>query len=125
MTTFTAGADQTLPIWILNNLSRPNQLPIVNVVAVFVILLSMIPVYFAVEALERVGGRRRDRRRRCADGVPNERCPGRRSQADFAAACYAALRAAAGSSTKKVEPSPSFDSTQIFPSIRRTSSRQM
>ena len=47
MTTFTAGADQTLPIWILNNLSRPNQLPIVNVVAVFVILLSMIPVYFA------------------------------------------------------------------------------
>ena len=47
MTTFTAGADQTLPLWILNNLSRPNQLPIVNVAAVFVILLSMIPVYFA------------------------------------------------------------------------------
>jgi putative spermidine/putrescine transport system permease protein len=47
VTTFTAGADQTLPIWILSNLSRPNQLPIVNVVAVFVILLSMIPVYFA------------------------------------------------------------------------------
>lgn len=47
VTTFTAGADETLPIWILNNLSRPNQLPIVNVVAVFVILLSMIPVYFA------------------------------------------------------------------------------
>jgi putative spermidine/putrescine transport system permease protein len=47
VTTFTAGPDQTLPIWILNNLSRPNQLPIVNVVAVFVILLSMIPVYFA------------------------------------------------------------------------------
>jgi putative spermidine/putrescine transport system permease protein len=49
VTTFTAGADQTLPIWILNNLSRPNQLPIVNVVAVFVILLSMIPVYFAAK----------------------------------------------------------------------------
>ena len=47
VTTFTAGPDQTLPIWILNNLSRPNQLPIVNVVAVFVILLSMIPVYIA------------------------------------------------------------------------------
>ena len=47
MTTFTAGADATLPIWILTNLSRPNQLPIVNVVAVFVILLSMIPVYLA------------------------------------------------------------------------------
>jgi putative spermidine/putrescine transport system permease protein len=49
VTTFTAGADQTLPIWILNNLSRPNQLPIVNVVAVFVILLSMIPVYVAAK----------------------------------------------------------------------------
>jgi putative spermidine/putrescine transport system permease protein len=47
VTTFTAGSDQTLPIWILANLSRPNQLPIVNVVAVFVILLSMIPVYLA------------------------------------------------------------------------------
>jgi putative spermidine/putrescine transport system permease protein len=47
VTTFTAGPDQTLPIWILNNLSRPNQLPIVNVVAVFVILLSIIPVVIA------------------------------------------------------------------------------
>jgi len=47
VTTFTAGADQTLPIWIFSNLSRPNQLPIVNVVAVLVILLSAIPVYFA------------------------------------------------------------------------------
>ena len=47
VTTFTAGADQTLPIWILTNLSRPNQLPVVNVVAVFVILLSFLPVYFA------------------------------------------------------------------------------
>ena len=47
VTTFTAGQDQTLPIWILTNLSRPNQLPIVNVVGVVVILLSAIPVYFA------------------------------------------------------------------------------
>jgi putative spermidine/putrescine transport system permease protein len=47
VTTFTAGADQTLPIWILTNLSRPNQLPIVNVVAVLVILLSAVPVYLA------------------------------------------------------------------------------
>jgi putative spermidine/putrescine transport system permease protein len=47
VTTFTAGADQTLPIWIFTNLSRPNQLPIVNVVAVLVILLSAIPVYVA------------------------------------------------------------------------------
>jgi putative spermidine/putrescine transport system permease protein len=47
VTTFTAGSEQTLPIWILSNLSRPNQLPIVNVVALAVILLSAIPVYFA------------------------------------------------------------------------------
>ena len=47
VTTFTAGSQATLPIWILTNLSRPNQLPIVNVVGVCVILLSAVPVYFA------------------------------------------------------------------------------
>jgi putative spermidine/putrescine transport system permease protein len=47
VTTFTAGPNFTLPIWILNNLSRPNQLPVVNVVAVFLILLSTIPGYLA------------------------------------------------------------------------------
>jgi putative spermidine/putrescine transport system permease protein len=47
VTTFTVGAQQTLPIWILSNLSRPNQLPVVNVVAVFVIFLSFIPVWLA------------------------------------------------------------------------------
>ena len=47
VTTFTAGPDQTLPIWILSNLSRPNQLPVVNVVALVLILLSTIPVYLA------------------------------------------------------------------------------
>jgi putative spermidine/putrescine transport system permease protein len=47
VTTFTAGSTETLPIWILNNLSRPRNLPIVNVVAVISVLLSIIPVYFA------------------------------------------------------------------------------
>ncbi len=48
VTTFTIGVGQeTLPIWIFTNLSRPNQLPIVNVVALLVVLLSAIPVYFA------------------------------------------------------------------------------
>jgi putative spermidine/putrescine transport system permease protein len=48
VTTFTVGAgDQTLPIWIFTNFSRPNQLPIVNAVAVLVILISIIPVYLA------------------------------------------------------------------------------
>ena len=47
VTTFTAGTQETLPIWILSNLSRPNQRPIVNVVAVVLILLSAAPVYLA------------------------------------------------------------------------------
>jgi putative spermidine/putrescine transport system permease protein len=47
VTTFTAGSQETLPIWIFSNYSRPNQLPIVNVVGLTVILLSIIPVYFA------------------------------------------------------------------------------
>jgi putative spermidine/putrescine transport system permease protein len=56
VTTFTVGAgDQTLPIWILTNFSRPNQLPIVNVVAVFVILISIIPVYLAHKLSSEVG----------------------------------------------------------------------
>jgi putative spermidine/putrescine transport system permease protein len=48
VTLFTIGPGQeTLPIWIFNNLFRPNQLPIVNVVAVLVVLASIIPVYLA------------------------------------------------------------------------------
>jgi putative spermidine/putrescine transport system permease protein len=48
VTTFTIGAgEETLPIWIFRNLFRPTQLPIVNVVALFVVLLSIIPVYLA------------------------------------------------------------------------------
>jgi putative spermidine/putrescine transport system permease protein len=48
VTTFTAGANQqTLPIWIFNNLFRPNQAPIVNVVAAALIVFSVIPVWLA------------------------------------------------------------------------------
>jgi putative spermidine/putrescine transport system permease protein len=48
VTTFTLGAgEETLPIWIFRNLFRPQQLPIVNVVALIVILISIIPVYLA------------------------------------------------------------------------------
>jgi putative spermidine/putrescine transport system permease protein len=48
VTNFTIGAgEQTLPIWIFSNLFRPHNLPIVNVVAVLVVLLSIIPVYLA------------------------------------------------------------------------------
>jgi len=48
VTNFLAGPGvQTLPIWIFNNYQRPNQLPLVNVAAVLVLLLSIIPVYVA------------------------------------------------------------------------------
>lgn len=48
VTTFTAGAGvTTLPIWILNNLFRPNQAPVVNVVAVVLIVASVVPIWLA------------------------------------------------------------------------------
>jgi putative spermidine/putrescine transport system permease protein len=48
VTNFTIGAgDETLPIWIFTNLFRPQSLPIVNVVAVMVVLISIVPVYLA------------------------------------------------------------------------------
>ncbi|WP_127503305.1 ABC transporter permease [Actinoplanes solisilvae] len=48
VTTFTAGPGiQTLPIWIFNNLFRPNQAPVVNVVAAVLIVLSVLPVWLA------------------------------------------------------------------------------
>jgi putative spermidine/putrescine transport system permease protein len=48
VTTFTAGAGvQTLPLWIFDNLFRPNQAPVINVVAAVLIVLSVVPIYFA------------------------------------------------------------------------------
>ena len=47
VTNFTAGPQTTLPIWIFNNYLRPNQAPVVNVVALLAIALSVIPVYLA------------------------------------------------------------------------------
>ena len=48
VTTFTVGPGiQTLPIWIYQNLFRPNQAPIVNVVAAVLIVVSIIPVWIA------------------------------------------------------------------------------
>jgi putative spermidine/putrescine transport system permease protein len=48
VTTFTAGSGvTTLPIWILDNMFRPNQAPVVNVIAVVLVLVSIIPIYIA------------------------------------------------------------------------------
>jgi putative spermidine/putrescine transport system permease protein len=47
VTTFTAGAQSTLPIWILGNLRLGQQLPQVNVVVFFVIVMTVLPVTIA------------------------------------------------------------------------------
>jgi putative spermidine/putrescine transport system permease protein len=48
VTTFTAGPGlQTLPLWVFQNLFRPNQSPVVNVAAAVLVLVSVLPVYLA------------------------------------------------------------------------------
>jgi len=60
VTIFTAGPGvTTLPIWIYQNLFRPNNAPIVNVVAAFLVIVSVLPIYIAQKfsnADERGGG---------------------------------------------------------------------
>ncbi|TYB65966.1 ABC transporter permease [Nonomuraea sp. PA05] len=56
VTTFTAGAGvRTLPIWIFENLFRPNQAPVVNVVAAALIVASVVPIYLAQRLSSDVG----------------------------------------------------------------------
>lgn len=60
VTNFTAGAGtQTIPLWILTAIQRPNELPVVNVVAFVLILFSIIPVWLAqrISGAETAGGR--------------------------------------------------------------------
>lgn len=48
VTTFTAGSGvTTLPIFILNNMFRPNQAPIVAVIAVVLVVVSVVPIWIA------------------------------------------------------------------------------
>jgi putative spermidine/putrescine transport system permease protein len=48
VTTFTAGAQNTLPLWIFGAIRTGNQLPEVNAVVVFVLALTIIPVAISV-----------------------------------------------------------------------------
>ena len=51
VTTFTAGSGYvTLPQWIYANFSRPNNVPVVNVVATFVMVVS-IPLAWLAQRL--------------------------------------------------------------------------
>ena len=57
VTVFTAGAGtQTIPLWVLSAMQRPTQLPVVNVVALVLVLLSVIPVYLAQRIAGDAGG---------------------------------------------------------------------
>jgi putative spermidine/putrescine transport system permease protein len=47
VTTFTAGQQATLPIWMLTELIRPRQRPVTNVVAIFVIAVTFLPILLA------------------------------------------------------------------------------
>ena len=47
VTTFTAGQQSTLPIWMLNELVRPRQRPVTNVVAMVVFLTTFLPILAA------------------------------------------------------------------------------
>jgi putative spermidine/putrescine transport system permease protein len=59
VTTFTAGAQTTLPIFILDNLRQGQQFPIVNVVAFAVILLTLVPVVISQRLTSDTGVLRR------------------------------------------------------------------
>jgi putative spermidine/putrescine transport system permease protein len=47
VTTFTAGQQQTLPIWMLEELVRPRQRPVTNVVAMVVVIVTALPILAA------------------------------------------------------------------------------
>ena len=59
VTTFTASPDvQTLPLWIFGNLFRPNQAPVVNVVAAVLIVVAVLPVWLAQRLSDDAAGSR-------------------------------------------------------------------
>ena len=60
VTLFTAGpGTQTIPMFIYSSIQRPNELPVVNVLAFVLVLLSIIPVWLAqrIAGTETAGAR--------------------------------------------------------------------
>ena len=55
VTTFTAGAQNTLPLWIFGNIRLGQQLPEVNVVVLWVVLLTLVPVILAQRLMRDTG----------------------------------------------------------------------
>jgi len=59
VTTFTAGHEKTLPIWLLGQLTRPRDVPVTNVVALLVMLATVVPIlaaYYLTKDTETVAG---------------------------------------------------------------------
>ena len=59
VTTFTAGQQATLPIWMLEELVRPRQRPVTNVVAMVVVIVTFLPIlaaYYLTRDGDRVAG---------------------------------------------------------------------
>ena len=59
VTTFTAGQQQTLPIWMLEELVRPRQRPVTNVVAMIVVIVTFLPIlgaYYLTRGTDTVAG---------------------------------------------------------------------
>jgi putative spermidine/putrescine transport system permease protein len=59
VTTFTAGAANTLPIWIFGNIRLGQQLPEVNAVVFVIIVATVIPVWIAQRLTRDTGTLRR------------------------------------------------------------------
>jgi putative spermidine/putrescine transport system permease protein len=57
VTTFTAGAQHTLPLFILDNIRMGQELPVINVLAFFVITVTVIPVFLAQRVMRDTGVR--------------------------------------------------------------------
>lgn len=59
VTTFTAGQQATLPIWMLEELIRPRQRPVTNVVAMVVVIVTFLPIlaaYYLTRDTDQIAG---------------------------------------------------------------------
>ncbi|MBX9467829.1 ABC transporter permease [Rhizobium sp. WL3] len=59
VTTFTAGQQSTLPIWMLEELIRPRQRPVTNVVAMIVVIVTFLPIlaaYYLTRDTDQIAG---------------------------------------------------------------------
>jgi putative spermidine/putrescine transport system permease protein len=56
VTTFTAGDQKTLPLWIYDSLNRPKARPVLNVVAILIMAMTLVPILIAQRMTRDEGG---------------------------------------------------------------------